>query len=135
VLESKFEYEGGRINEVFITSRAGTEVVGRLVQPGIYYLGDDGGWSRSKSSVCRQCRIVRITVVFLKFCVAVEKLFMRCFVCRVSHGLVSWWRDEKHDLPLGMDNRRGGPPSPSIINVITTPFADVVIGALSVMRL
>jgi hypothetical protein len=66
-----------------------------------------------------------------------------CLPSQSWHGLVSRRRDEKHDLPLGMDERRGGPPSsacshnpsPSINKTITALFADVVIGALSVVRL
>jgi hypothetical protein len=34
-------------------------------------------------------KVVYVTVMFIEFCVAVEILFMICFICRASHGLAS----------------------------------------------
>jgi len=84
--------------------------------------------------------------MLLESCIAVEKLYIIYFVCRVSRNLVLWWWDEnfeKHDLPHGMDDRHGGPQgllcmlpqSIPMIEAITTFYTDVVIRALSVVRL
>jgi hypothetical protein len=137
VLDSKFEYEGGRVDERFIkgsiTTTAGT-TVGQLVVLG--NLGDDGGCTRPKSSVCsRWCRSRarhgRLPGVLRSRRKTVHDTFRL-----PSHGLVSWWRDEKHDLPLGMDDRHGGPRLHALIthpHQITAICADVVVRGLSVV--
>ena len=87
-----------------------------------------------EASFASRVEVVYVTVVGLEFCVTVEKLLMICFVCRVSHGLESWWRTKTKSTTCLLSGPSQN-PSPSIIKAIKTLFADVVTGALSVVRL
>jgi hypothetical protein len=64
------------------------------------------GSSFASVSVADGAEVVHwhVTVGFLEFCVAVEELFMICFVCGFSHDLISWWKGENDEHELASWN-------------------------------
>ena len=87
MLDANFEYKGSRVDQRFITAAAGTAVVRRLVELGIQVMMQVS--LVPEVPFAGGAKVVCVTLMFMEFCVAVENLFMICFICRASRGLAS----------------------------------------------